>query len=212
MIFNLFLLADATSEAQKKWMYILLALLLIVVVIIGLITYKIKLKASEQAKEIDAMYVSDYCKEGLLKTPKEVVKYVRKREFRSFYMKSRFILRAFLTYTFIYLILMAVAFNNNYAESLKIIDDMFWKFDWHLVSFYKIFQIPTDFPTVISNPIPHLTFQGYLTYVYFFLILVTVFLLLRNGIFLTAKLDRSKKISIDVFGKTIDTSKEVAKL
>ena len=193
----------AAAADTKKFLITLAVILLVLVVLLGLIVDTIKKAAKRKAEEID-LYLVDMCRFQILKTPKEVMAYAKKRETKRFYLKNRITLRVFLAATIAFVVLVLVKFEGDFKKFIDIIWDLHFEYTWPKADFFGIHNFPVGWPELTKASVVHLDFEGYVAYVYFAVLLFTLIYLMVTIISLSFRLLRARDIKVRVFNKSVD--------
>ena len=199
------------SENDKRF---LIALLIVLIVMFVLIAYIAKLFRHIMRKYGRAVdnYMYDMCYYKVINDPKTFTSYVRSRENKSLYFRSRWFIRILVISTALFLVF---AFTRNhdgestFAFFSEALDGLTIKFtDWQKTKVFGL-TIPSDFPSVARGFEPVLTFPGIIAYIYFFLTLVNVFGILNAALVYISRMIRCKQAVGEVYQKKLSSLADV---
>jgi hypothetical protein len=196
------------TEKDKRLIVALFIILIIAFVLIAYIGQGIRAIMRKHGKGIDT-YMYDLCRAGLIKTPKDFMKQVVKREIKVLYIKTRWAFRIGLSLTIV-LLLFGFIFKPSgegqpiFAFYGQALDDLRIILDWPRGEFFGIENFIVDWPTVARWPSPEFSFASIITYlctIGFGYVVVVLFIYVTGFI---GKLLRAKDKSTEVFTKDLD--------
>ena len=199
------------TEKDKRIIIALCIILIISFVLIAYIGQGVRAMMRKHGKGIDT-YMYDLCRAGLIKTPKDFMMQVVKREIRVLYIKTRWAFRVGVSLSLI-LVLFAVVFRPSGADQPlfaffgQALDNLRIILEWPRGTFFGIENFVVDWPTVARWPVPQFDFASIITYlctIGYIYMAVVLFIYVTGFI---GKLLRAKDKSTDVFTKDLDELK-----
>jgi hypothetical protein len=196
------------TEKDKRLIVALFIILIIAFVLIAYIGQGIRAIMRKHGKGIDT-YMYDLCRAGLIKTPKDFMMQVVKREIKVLYIKTRWAFRVGLSLTIV-LLLFGFIFKPSgegqpiFAFYGQALDDLRIILDWPRGEFFGIENFIVDWPTVARWPSPEFSFASIITYlctIGYGYVVVVLFIYVTGFI---GKLLRAKDKSTEVFTKDLD--------
>ena len=207
-MFNMLPMLIQLTEKDKRLIVALFIILIIAFVLIAYIGQGIRAIMRKHGKGIDT-YMYDLCRAGLIKTPKDFMKQVVKREIKVLYIKTRWAFRVGLSLTIV-LLLFGFIFKPSgegqpiFAFYGQALDDLRIILDWPRGEFFGIENFIVDWPTVARWPSPEFSFASIITYlctIGYGYVVVVLFIYVTGFI---GKLLRAKDKSTEVFTKDLD--------
>ena len=207
-MFNMLPMLIQLTEKDKRLIVALFIILIIAFVLIAYIGQGIRAIMKKHGKGIDT-YMYDLCRAGLIKTPKDFMKQVVKREIKVLYIKTRWAFRVGLSLTIV-LLLFGFIFKPSgegqpiFAFYGQALDDLRIILDWPRGEFFGIENFIVDWPTVARWPSPEFSFASIITYlctIGYGYVVVVLFIYVTGFI---GKLLRAKDKSTEVFTKDLD--------
>lgn len=207
-MFNMLPMLIQLTEKDKRLIVALFIILIIAFVLIAYIGQGIRAIMRKHGKGIDT-YMYDLCRAGLIKTPKDFMMQVVKREIKVLYIKTRWAFRVGLSLTIV-LLLFGFIFKPSgegqpiFAFYGQALDDLRIILDWPRGEFFGIENFIVDWPTVARWPSPEFSFASIITYlctIGYGYVVVLLFIYVTGFI---GKLLRAKDKSTEVFTKDLD--------
>ncbi len=207
-MFNMLPMLIQLTEKDKRLIVALFIILIIAFVLIAYIGQGIRAIMRKHGKGIDT-YMYDLCRAGLIKTPKDFMMQVVKREIKVLYIKTRWAFRVGLSLTIV-LLLFGFIFKPSgegqpiFAFYGQALDDLRIILDWPRGEFFGIENFIVDWPTVARWPSPEFSFASIITYlctIGYGYVVVVLFIYVTGFI---GKLLRAKDKSTEVFTKDLD--------
>lgn len=199
---TMLLLADLVTGSKRKLIATIVAIILFLVTVIGFIYTLIKNAAKNKAESID-IYLSDMVKYDILKDDKDVVKYTRKREIKNFFKRNMAGMIIFYFVLIVFVILMAVCFNNDYKGAWQIVDDL--RFEFSKLEFIQQDNMSAiKWPTLIKSSKVTLSFFAYSVYTMLVATVIMLITVLRSSFIALAISFRVKKIKYRLFSSVAD--------
>ena len=190
------------SETEKRILIVIAVIFAFLFVIIGLIVKAIRNWMKDKAEYVD-LYLYDLCHYGILTTPKEVVRYVKRRESKTLYLKTRWPLRILIIGTIILICYFMFAKNGNLHMPFDILKDFMIELDWPKGEFFGINMV-VGWPTIIKKPIIHLNVAGYITYIMTIIAIWNIINSCMQILAFISKIKRADKVSVAVFNKSLE--------
>lgn len=207
-MFNMLPMLIQLTEKDKRLIVALFIILIIAFVLIAYIGQGIRAIMRKHGKGIDT-YMYDLCRAGLIKTPKDFMKQVVKREIKVLYIKTRWAFRIGLSLTIVLLLFGFIFKPSGEGQSIfafygQALDDLRIILDWPRGEFFGIENFIVDWPTVARWPSPEFSFASIITYlctIGYGYVVVVLFIYVTGFI---GKLLRAKDKSTEVFTKDLD--------
>ena len=201
------------SENDKRFLIALLIFLIVFFVLIAYLAKLIRHIMRKYGRAVDN-YMYDMCYYKVINDPKTFTKYVRQRENKSLYFRSRWFIRILVISTVLFIVFASL--RNHEGESMfaffhEALDALKIEFTgWKPVKVFGL-TIPSDFPSVKKGPQPILTFPGILSYVYFLLTIVNVIGILNAALVYISRMIRCKQAVGEVYQKKLSSLSEIGK-
>jgi len=201
------------SENDKRLLIALAIFLIVFFVLIAYLAKLIRYIMRKYGRAVDN-YMYDMCYYKIINDPKTFKRYVKQRENKNLYFRSRWFIRILVISTVLF-ILFAVLRDSKGASTFafftEALDGLTIKFTgWQKTKVFGL-TIPSDFPQVKRGFEPVMTLPGIISYAYFFLTIVNVFAILNASLIYISRMIRCKQAVQEVYQKKLSTLSELGK-
>lgn len=200
------------SENDKRLLIALAIFLIVFFVLIAYIAKLIRYIMRKYGRAVDN-YMYDMCYYKVINDPKTFTKYVKQRENKSLYFRSKWFIRIFLLTTAGFLafaLLRDHGDESTFAFFHEALDGLTIKFTgWQKTKVFGL-TIPSDFPQVKRGFEPVLTLPGIISYIYLFITVVNVFAIVNASLIYISRMIRCKQAVGEVYQKKLSNLSEIS--
>lgn len=181
------------SESDKKKIAIIAIILATLIVLIGVIGDLIKKRGEREGEYIDG-YMYGMIRFHLITGVDQFKSYVIKREGRSLYFDTRWKFRIILILTAVFFLYFYNFRNLDFSGAFKAIESLQLELYWPTEKFFGL-TIVSDWPQVVKTPNPLLNIDGYVTYAYLLLSIISLFAILNRIFIYHARIRRARIVA-----------------